>query len=279
MEDLKARIRKHWETRGDLRRIKEGLERRGRSIDSLSIDDLAAYDHLHAGVLDASRELAKWADLKEGEDVLDIGSGLGGTARFLAQEHGCHVTALELSPTLGESGRALTEWLGLTERVVHIESDALTWETEWAFDVIVLQHADVQIEEKTRLYGRCRELLSPTIASRVIWHDWLAGPGGEVMFPVPWSGEGEEISFLSTMDEFRADLVSVGLALHRFQTLPAETALWFNAARDRLRKVLEKDDVDDRRQLEGFLEEIEGGLRNVAEARIVPFFAEARRVE
>lgn len=279
MEDLKTRIRKHWETRGDLGWIKAGLERRGRSIDALSIDDLAAYDQLHAGVLDASRELIKWVGLKEDEDVLDIGSGLGGTARFLASEHGCHVTALELSPRLVESGRTLTEWLGLTERVVHIEGDALTWETDRTFDVIVLQHVDVQVEEKTRLYGRCRELLQPTIASRVVWHDWLAGPGGQVEFPVPWSGEGEEITFLSTMDEFRADLVSAGLALHRFQPLPAETALWFNAARDRLRKVLEREDVEDRGRLEGLLEEIEGGLRNLAEARIIPFFAEARRVE
>lgn len=279
MEDLKARIIKHWKLRGDLEWLKSGLSRRGLTPKALSIEDLSSFDQLHAGVLEASRELATWADLKEGEDVLDMGAGLGGTARFLARELGCHVTALELSPDLGSSAKTLTEWLGLSEKVVHVEGDALTWETEWSFDVCVLQHVDVQVEDKVGLYERCRQLLTPTISSRVIWHDWVSGPGGEVVFPVPWSGQGEEITFLSTMDEFRANLVSAGLALHRFQPLPVETALWFNTARDRLRRVLEKDEVVDRARLESLLEEVEGGLRNLAELRLVPIFAEARRVE
>ena len=279
MEDLESRIRKRWARRGDLSFIKAGLERRGRAIEDLSIEDLSPYDQLHAGVIDATRELAKWADIKAGEDVLDVGAGLGGTARYLAVEHGCHVTALELSPELDESGRTMTGWLGLSERVVHTLGDVLTWESDWTFDVVLLQHSDLHFEDKEKLYGQCRRVLAPAITSRVVWHDWLAGPGGELLFPVPWSSEGEAITFLATMDELRANLVAAGLALHRFRPLPAETALWFNQARDRLTAVLEKPDVDDRDRLESLLAEVEGGLRNLAEQRLVPFFAEARRVE
>jgi len=279
VQDLKTRICRHWAVRGDLDWIKSRLERRGCSLEALSVDDLESFDQLHAGVLEATKAFAKWADIREGEDVLDVGAGLGGTARYLARELGSHVTALELSPELHRCGTTLTEWLGLQERVVHAEGDALTFETERSFDVIVLQHMDVHVDEKVALYERCRRLLSPAISSRIVWHDWLAGPGGGVLYPVPWSSEGEEICFLSTMDEFRANLVAAGLSLHRFQPLPAETATWFNTARDRLRRVLEKQEVDDRAWLEALLGEVEGGLRNLAERRLVPFFAEARQVE
>jgi SAM-dependent methyltransferase len=283
MNDLNDRIRKHWAARGDLARIVADLERRGFPIARLGPEDLAGVDQLHAGLLEATRELAKWAALKPGERVIDVGAGLGGPARLLAREPGCAVTALELSPELHAAGQALTEQLGLAGagigQVSHVHADALVWEGEGAFDVVLLQHLDLHFSEKVALYGRCRSLLAPGLAARVVWHDWLAGPGGDLVLPVPWSDAGEDISFLSTMDVFRQDLVAAGLALHRFQPLPAETALWLTSGRERLVHVLERDDVDGRERLEQRLAEVEGLLRNLAEHRVVPFFAEARRVE
>ncbi len=248
-------------------------------MSSLRLADLASFDQLHAGLLDATCELALWADIQARDRVLDIGAGLGGPARFMAQEHGCAVTAIELSPDLDASGRALTKWLDLEEKIEHWCGDFLGWVGETRFDVIMLQHTDFHMEHKTAVYKQCRDALKPVITSRVIWHDWLIGPGGELVYPVPWSDEGEDITFLSTMDEFRANLVAAGLALHRFQPLPAETSVWFNASRDGIRKVLEKDKVEHRGRLEALLEEVEGVLRNLAEMRLIPFFAEARRVE
>lgn len=278
-EELNDKIRRHWAARGDLSRIEAHLARRGLSIAQLGPEDLAGVDQLHTGLLEATRELARWAGLKQGERLLDVGAGLGGPARLLAREPGCVVTALELSPELDATGRALTERQGLADRISHVCADVMTWEGPGGFDVVLLQHVDLHVRDKVALYERCRGFLAPGLAARVVWHDWFAGPGGELVPPVPWTAAGEGISFLATLDGFREGLVAAGLALHRFQPLPAETALWLNSGRDRLLHVLAQETVEDRERLEERLAEVEGALRNLAENRIVPFFAEARRVE
>jgi hypothetical protein len=155
----------------------------------------------------------------------------------------------------------------------------MTWDGEAGYDAVLLQHVDLHVREKVAFYERCRGFLAPGLAARVVWHDWFAGPGGELVFPVPWSDVGEDISFLVTLDAFREGLVAAGLALHRFQPLPTESALWLNAGRDGLLHVLAQESVEDRARIEERLAEVEGALRNLAEHRVVPFFAEARRVE
>ena len=62
--------------------------------------------------------------------VLGVGSGLGGPARFLAHTTGCHVAALELQPRLHEIATNLTERCGLTDSVVHLCGDALNFRSQ-----------------------------------------------------------------------------------------------------------------------------------------------------
>lgn len=279
--DLTTRIRNHWLDRGDLGRVQQLLERRGVSPDQLGPAELAVLDQMHAGQLEATRALIEWAELDGHERVLDVGSGLGGSARYLASELGCQVTALELVPELDAAGQELTRWLGLTHAVDHRLGDitSLSVGDFEPYDVVLLQHVDMHIEDKVAAYERCRALLKPETAARVVWHDWLSGPGGEILFPVPWSAEDEEITFLSTQDQFRTSLVAAGLALHKLQPLPTETAVWFSNARAQVVRVLDKASVHGRVQLEALLAEIDGALGNVAELRLLPIFAEARRVD
>lgn len=64
-------------------------------------------------IYDASRrtvtKLAEQLDLDSNKKVLDIGSGYGGTARYLAQTFGCKVDCLNLSETQNQRNRELTE--------------------------------------------------------------------------------------------------------------------------------------------------------------------------
>ena len=54
-------------------------------------------DHFGIGGPTAVEELSKRAGIAKGHRVLDVGSGIGGPARFLAGSFGCRVTGLGVS--------------------------------------------------------------------------------------------------------------------------------------------------------------------------------------
>ena len=64
--------------------------------DPIDPERLFPFDQIHYHGTDAVRTAAQVLRLGPSSRVLDIGSGLGGPARYLAHTTGCHVTALEL---------------------------------------------------------------------------------------------------------------------------------------------------------------------------------------
>jgi protein-L-isoaspartate O-methyltransferase len=104
----------------------------------VSFLQLFGLDQWHYGGTDAERSAVEHLRLQSSSRVLDVGSGLGGPARFLAFTVGCHVTALELQPELHEIGSDLTSRCGLSDLVTHICGDALTYPfADGAFDAVV----------------------------------------------------------------------------------------------------------------------------------------------
>lgn len=57
--------------------------------------------------------------------MLDVGSGLGGPARYLAHKTNCAVTALELQEDLHNEAGNLTERCNLQHKLTHIAGDFL----------------------------------------------------------------------------------------------------------------------------------------------------------
>jgi SAM-dependent methyltransferase len=276
--ELHAALEAHWAPRGDLERITRELERRGKPREALSLEDLAAHDQLHAGGLEATREFASWVDPAPGARVLDLGAGLGGSARLLALEHGARVTAVELSAALSEAGRALTRWLDLEGRVDHRCAEGcalLPAEAAHAWDLIWLQHVDMHVPDKDRLYASCRARLRPD--GRVVWHDWLAGPGGPPRWPVPWSSDGQ-LSFLVDEARYRDRLAAADLELTRFVPLVERTVSWYEKLRTGLDRALERLEGRGRPvppHLPRLREEVATLLQNLEQERVVPFFGEA----
>ncbi|WP_245461048.1 methyltransferase domain-containing protein, partial [Mesorhizobium sp. M7A.F.Ca.US.005.03.2.1] len=56
--------------------------------------------------------------------ILDVGSGIGGPARFLAATYGCQVDGVDLTPAFVEASGRLTMLSGLDEKVRFHEADA-----------------------------------------------------------------------------------------------------------------------------------------------------------
>jgi cyclopropane fatty-acyl-phospholipid synthase-like methyltransferase len=120
--------------------------------DVLTAAQLFPFDQYHYHGTDAVHAAAHLLGLGRTSHVLEIGSGLGGPARYLASTIGCHVTALELQSELHAIATRLTARCGLGQRLTHVCGDALTYAFPPAtFDAVVSWLALHHIPERPRL--------------------------------------------------------------------------------------------------------------------------------
>lgn len=176
----------------------------------VTVEQLAPFDNFHTFGHAGTRELARLAGVTAGQRVLDVGGGIGGPARFLAQEYGCHVTVLDLTEEFCRAGEALTAWTHLTDLITFVHGSALDMPfPDASFDLVWTQHAAMNIADKPRLYAEIHRVLRP--GGRFALFDVLAGPNQPLHFPVPWATD-PTYSFLLSPDEVRATITAVGFA-------------------------------------------------------------------
>jgi ubiquinone/menaquinone biosynthesis C-methylase UbiE len=221
--------------RGDLLdAILAGLRKSGKNIAQLVVDDLAPVDEFHTRGREATAELAARARLEPGLRVLDVGSGLGGSARYLAAEHGCSVTGIDLTAEYVELAHALAGLVGLDEAVTFRQGSALALPfAEAMFDVAWTEHAQMNIADKRKFYGEIARVLAP--GGRLVFHDIFQGGGGEPYFPVPWAGE-PSLSALETVPVVRGILKSLGFEIRDWEDRTAHSRDWFSASLDKLKE-------------------------------------------
>jgi ubiquinone/menaquinone biosynthesis C-methylase UbiE len=70
-------------------------------------------------------QLMRLVGVQPGMEVLDVGGGLGGSARTLTVEAACRVTALDLTEEYCRVGQMLTARTGLSDRVSFRQGNAL----------------------------------------------------------------------------------------------------------------------------------------------------------
>ena len=142
-------------------------------LDGLRPEDLYDHDQDHYGGLDANRAIARLAGLKSGMRIADFCAGLGGPARFLAQEYGVHVTGVELNKARVAGARELTGLVGLEDRVEVIEGNVLAAPLpDGVFDAVVSQEAMLHVPDKPAALGEACRILKPS--GRLVFTDWVA---------------------------------------------------------------------------------------------------------
>ena len=155
-------VRDHYRAIGLAERLKTALAAFGPEDQRLAPEQLSALDQFHTRGLAATAELAKLTGIAADMTVLDVGSGVGGPARFLAQTYGCRVTGVDLSEPFVEAARYLTGRTGQSEHVSFETASALQLPfDDGRFDVALLQHVAMNIADRARLYREIRRVLKP----------------------------------------------------------------------------------------------------------------------
>lgn len=204
-------VARHY-THGALERaILDGLKAMGRTADRLQPDDLAAIDEFHIGGHRATADLADQLGLKPGMALLDLGSGLGGPARFFARQYGCRVTGVDLTPEYVQVADSLTRMVGLAGRASFRVGSATQLPFDAAsFDAATLLHVGMNIADKDSLAAEVTRVLKPDGVFAV--YDVMRTGAGDLDFPLPWA-VAPATSFLAEPSTYRRALERAGFAV------------------------------------------------------------------
>jgi len=219
-------VASHYAGGGDLAStIADSLRKAGKDTGRLTTADLATVDEFHIRGRKATLELAGYLNLDASSRVLDIGSGLGGPARTLAETFGCHVTGIDLTQAFCDAATTLSAWVGLSGRVSFRQGDATRLPfDEASFDAAMTLHVAMNIAAKDRMYAEARRVLKP--GSRFVVYDVLQGEGGEVLYPVPWARE-PSISHLATPAAMPSLLSDAGFKVAKVEDSTEQCQRWF----------------------------------------------------
>ena len=222
-------VQAHYRAVGLLDRIVAGLREAGKDPGAPTVDDLAPADEFHSAGRAATKDLAALAALKPGRRVLDVGSGLGGPARFLAATYGCDVTGIDLMPEFCTVANELSRMTRLAERTQFRRGNALALPfDDGAFDCVWTIQTQMNIAEKRQFYGEVTRVLRP--GGQFVFQDICAGNGQPLDFPVPWASETGQ-SHLISPEDLRTLLRKLGLKEHTFRDVSSTILAWLDANR------------------------------------------------
>jgi ubiquinone/menaquinone biosynthesis C-methylase UbiE len=205
--------------------ISQSLRSAGKNLEKLTTADLATVDEFHIRGRKATLELAAPMNLNSDSHVLDIGSGLGGPARTVAETYGCRVTGIDLTRAFCDAANTMSDWVGLAKRVSFKQGDATNLPfADRQFDAAMTIHVAMNIANKDKMYAEARRVIKPGGVFAV--YDVLQGEGGEVLYPVPWARD-PSISHLATPDQMKSLLIGARFKLLYVQDSTEESQSFF----------------------------------------------------
>jgi ubiquinone/menaquinone biosynthesis C-methylase UbiE len=209
--DTEQKVAQHYGRSGLEGAILDALKVSGKDIDRLGPADLAGGDEFHLGWRAATVELAKDLGLRRGMHVLDVGSGIGGPARYFAEAHGSSVTGIDLTPEFVETANSLTRRCGLGDRVAFRLASAVALPFEaGVFDAATLIHVGMNIKDKAKVFSEVRRVLKA--GGRFGVYEVMKMTADDIPYPMPWAAT-PETSFVEPPNVYRKLLAAAGFTI------------------------------------------------------------------
>jgi len=189
--------------------IFDAVAARGIPRMQISEEVLQHHDQDHYGGTAAVDRLMAEAAVRADDRVLDVCSGLGGPARYLAWKTGCDVTGIDLTASRVAGASALTEAAGLADRVRFCHGNALALPfADASFTLAISQEAFAHIPDKPRLVAGIARVLrrdGRLVFSDILHRGALAADDARRLF------DGMRFSEIATEEDYRGWLQAASM--------------------------------------------------------------------
>ena len=215
-----------------LKAIQTALPELGKTIDNITIEDLAPIDEFHIGGREATENFLSQLNFSEQDRLLDVGCGLGGASRYVAKKYNNNVTGIDLTEEYIETGNVLCAWVKLDKHVSLYQGSALSMPfQDESFDGAFMLHVGMNIEDKAQLFKEIFRVLK--LGTSLGVYDVMQNSDGELIYPVPWATD-KSTSYLVAPNHYKHALEKAGFevskennrrefALEFFKNLRAKT--------------------------------------------------------
>jgi ubiquinone/menaquinone biosynthesis C-methylase UbiE len=145
MQSSKSQIKKQYFKADLFEDICKRLEQQGVDLNNVSRSDISGVDEFHVRGSEVSNELTNEIYLTDAK-VLDVGCGLGGPCRMLADKFNCKVTGIDLCEEYIITAKKLSKITRLTNKTKFIQADATKLPFEdGSFDIVWTESKDINV--------------------------------------------------------------------------------------------------------------------------------------
>ncbi|MCK0126253.1 class I SAM-dependent methyltransferase [Gelidibacter sp. F2691] len=191
--------------------ISQGLANAAEKTGGHPVDLLAAVDEFHMGGRIATQALADALALSEQHHVLDIGCGLGGTARHFATSFGCKVSGIDLTPEYVDVGNQLNTQLDLDKKINLTRASATNLPFDDAsFDRACMLHVGMNIADKNAVVREAARVIKADGSFAI--YDVMRTGADPIAFPVAWADD-DTTSFVEPIEAYTSELENAGFEI------------------------------------------------------------------
>jgi sarcosine/dimethylglycine N-methyltransferase len=212
------RIRVQYATGLSRRNIEQALVAAGKDLSThLRPADLGPLEDFHTMGRIATNQLVDLIEMTRDDEVLDAGSGIGGTSRFVAEKCQCRVSAVDLTEEYCDTARWLNRLVALGDRISVRRADVTDLPfADATFQVVFSQHVQMNVADKARLYQEARRVLAG--GGRLAMWDITSGGLADPNYPLPWADQ-PDLTHLATPNQLRSVVESAGFVVEHWNDL------------------------------------------------------------